>query len=715
MILMRGAPGSGKSHLARSLIDQTMDGDYENHIFSTDDFFLNPRTKQYNYSRQRLTEAHEWNQFRVSQRALNGWSPIIIDNTNMKLWEMFPYVQEAVKNRYAIHILEANTRWAKSPGQLAAKNKHKVEREHIERMLKNYEPATVDDLLRAANLQKVRKPTLRQFPEVKNKLNATSLGAAAVALTVASTSKMPLSNQPTESVSTDTEHMNNFADAWNEGVSQELQQQQSMNVPVSKPQRQNSNQSTNERSNNIFELLRDAKAEADEQLNPRKPADNAVVLVKHAKSCPNENSSFQQIRSIFPDVPISLLWDLFEKCNGDPNWTMDILLNENFTDGIDKLKSGEEIERDNFMCNCRSSSSMSTELQQAAMAIPVELLQEKSMPSISHTQSHSSLQQSQSQTQLQLQPQKIPRKVEKILNKSDSNILRRQIEQQFVIGDEHYSDHVRKIRDFRRGHSSTVDGAMSTNVEIVPNSYESEDAGGEIVDNDEIIEIDLGVSFVCQLDGAFGGNAIERENLKDLKTTVFLPRSLGQQLYAIWMESLYNQLEEHRQTTIREDEMLAKELQEKISDVNFNVETTSKNMLNDIVDMTYSWSAYKADENEWRQTTAENLASKLTKIKLCELFPHIPKETLFEVFAANGNQFSKTVDVLKDSLAADVNERVEIEGRRLIDEVKQEIQTVSFSIRASFGSSDKSILLSFRQTQASFKIIDRIWPNAIRK
>lgn len=106
MIMMRGAPGSGKSHLTRTIIDRTMDGDYNNHIFSTDDFFYNPRTKQYKFDFTKLSEFHDKNQFRVTQRALNGWSPIIVDNTHIKVWEMFPYAKVITTNNcYLLTIL----------------------------------------------------------------------------------------------------------------------------------------------------------------------------------------------------------------------------------------------------------------------------------------------------------------------------------------------------------------------------------------------------------------------------------------------------------------------------------------------------------------------------------------------------------------------------------------------------------------------------------
>lgn len=42
-----------------------MNGDYANHIFSSDDFFLDTRTKRYIYDRSKLSQAHESNQVNV--------------------------------------------------------------------------------------------------------------------------------------------------------------------------------------------------------------------------------------------------------------------------------------------------------------------------------------------------------------------------------------------------------------------------------------------------------------------------------------------------------------------------------------------------------------------------------------------------------------------------------------------------------------------------
>ncbi|CAI9600369.1 unnamed protein product [Staurois parvus] len=59
LILLRGAPGSGKSTLARMLLEQHPTGV----ILSTDDYF--DQNGQYQYDKNCLSEAHDWNQKRA--------------------------------------------------------------------------------------------------------------------------------------------------------------------------------------------------------------------------------------------------------------------------------------------------------------------------------------------------------------------------------------------------------------------------------------------------------------------------------------------------------------------------------------------------------------------------------------------------------------------------------------------------------------------------
>jgi hypothetical protein len=83
MVLMRGAPGSGKTHLAKEMVRLTMgkNCDLSKYIFSTDDFF--DRTERFIPSL--LSEAHNWNKVRVRAAAERKWNPIIVDNTNTEV------------------------------------------------------------------------------------------------------------------------------------------------------------------------------------------------------------------------------------------------------------------------------------------------------------------------------------------------------------------------------------------------------------------------------------------------------------------------------------------------------------------------------------------------------------------------------------------------------------------------------------------------------
>lgn len=707
MIILRGVPGSGKSYLGRTIINRTMNGDYENHIFSADDFFYNRKTNQYVFNRDLIGQAHEDNKKRVKWRATNGWSPIIVDNTNVKLWEMFPYIQTGVQNGYIIKIIEPNTPWARSAGKLYKNNKHDVPKETIQRMLRDFERANVNDLLRILKLNySCPLPQRRNHPKIGNTQNfnkqVSNTTGAKIPTTIEHTKVTAVSNntgrvhsnnkdtfgndpkpprnQRRQKVVLNSENavtaraidesgpfqmatktLERFEDEWEpfeentQSFWNKNEQSISRQENAPKPQRalQTSTSATN--FDHIYNLLKDDKKNSTPKSNEEP---TKVLLKKHEKGCTNENESFQQIRQIYPNIPVSLLWDLFEKCNGNGDWTMDILLNEGAIDSFEKLETEEAIQRDNFICNCRSPS-VSLELQQAVNAIPVQLLQADKFPPI--------LQQSE-------------RTRKELSDRSCDNDIRKRIEEQFVISDEHYSDHTRKIRDFRRG--------ITTNSTQIP--METDQQSAQVLNDDnspeseEMIQIDLGFELVCQLDSSFGTDMFKKDVLKDIKTTVFMPKSLGQQLYAIWVESLYNQIEEQRQKSVKDDEEFAKELyiKEKYPQL---LQDKPPDNIKDIMEMEIAWKAYKADINEWKKSTPQDLASKLSRTKLYEIFPNIDKSTLVEVLAAHDHKFAKTVEVLNTTLQSNVGSGLEVEGQRLLNQAQLETQNVShFSLTPNY-------------------------------
>ncbi|XP_074650506.1 uncharacterized protein LOC141905526 isoform X2 [Tubulanus polymorphus] len=165
LIMMRGCPGSGKSTLARSL-------QFNGVVLSTDDYFMTDNGT-YSYDREKLSEAHEWNQRRAQKAFLKRTSPVIIDNTNVKAWEMKSYVDMGVKNGYHVELVEPNTPWKFKPKELARLNSHGVDKMTIQRMVWLYDHnVTVESILGMPLIKKSSTSAkVTAFPKHRKTIN----------------------------------------------------------------------------------------------------------------------------------------------------------------------------------------------------------------------------------------------------------------------------------------------------------------------------------------------------------------------------------------------------------------------------------------------------------------------------------------------------------------------------------------------------------------
>jgi NEDD4-binding protein 2 len=127
---MRGAPGSGKSYKAKTLVKSGV-------IFSTDDFFYVDGIYQFDLSK--IQEYHQKNQKRTEDAMKQGISPIVVDNTNTTAWEMKRYVNLADQYGYKISLETPDTEWAWNSEELAKRNTHGVPKDTIDRMLARFQ------------------------------------------------------------------------------------------------------------------------------------------------------------------------------------------------------------------------------------------------------------------------------------------------------------------------------------------------------------------------------------------------------------------------------------------------------------------------------------------------------------------------------------------------------------------------------------------------
>ena len=107
LILLRGLPGSGKTTLAKIILQLRSTDEPE--ILSADDFFED-KEGEYNFDPTKLKEAHNYCQFRCSERMRQQKARIVVANTFTQEWEMDEYFKMAERYNYRIHTVIVENR-----------------------------------------------------------------------------------------------------------------------------------------------------------------------------------------------------------------------------------------------------------------------------------------------------------------------------------------------------------------------------------------------------------------------------------------------------------------------------------------------------------------------------------------------------------------------------------------------------------------------------
>ena len=146
-IIIRGIPGFGKSTLAEKLAKEYV-------ICSADKYFISSKGK-YNFNFKKLSEAHKQCKLNF-ENAVNKNKNVIIDNTNISLWEFKKYIEFAFENNYHVKIIEFECNNLDEALKLGVRNKHGVPKEKIIEMYNKWDASRSDVIEYVKSNPKIR-------------------------------------------------------------------------------------------------------------------------------------------------------------------------------------------------------------------------------------------------------------------------------------------------------------------------------------------------------------------------------------------------------------------------------------------------------------------------------------------------------------------------------------------------------------------------------
>lgn len=174
--------------------------------------------------------------------------------------------------------------------------------------------------------------------------------------------------------------------------------------------------------------------------------------------------------------------------------------------------------------------------------------------------------------------------------------------------------------------------------------------GIQSINEEEFTRFPITKQMVLDLDEEFGGGSMKGfiESQQKLPAKVFLKKTTAMQIYLELMECIYSHDEE-------------KKLEREKSDEEFAIRLHSQEQRKKLTKLDI-FTSEKA--NEWKEgESTGDIALRMSKEKLIQLFPSINKDDLLAIFSGTNNNFKETVDIIEDSLVCNSDERKAIEDR----------------------------------------------------
>ncbi|MBV7315780.1 AAA family ATPase [Shewanella sp. NIFS-20-20] len=141
-IIMRGLPGSGKSHWIEQFIESqpphVATAIRRNGLCSTDSFFM--RDGVYRFERSKLAEYHQRNLTQFIWALAKQQAIVICDNTNLAAWEYMAYDAAARALGYQVRcVLIGEPNDSAHQILCANRNRHGVSLGDIQRMARQFQ------------------------------------------------------------------------------------------------------------------------------------------------------------------------------------------------------------------------------------------------------------------------------------------------------------------------------------------------------------------------------------------------------------------------------------------------------------------------------------------------------------------------------------------------------------------------------------------------
>ncbi len=156
LIIMRGISGSGKSFVSNTLVGDGIIHSTDAVLESFGDYNNLWENMKENSDTSLLSKAHSINLKSAIKSMVDGISPIVIDNTNIKANDPKAYVVKALELGFSeknIQIIDIGSNGF-TPEQLVERNAHNVPLEVIEKMVqvhKSVGPLTIEKILDSKN------------------------------------------------------------------------------------------------------------------------------------------------------------------------------------------------------------------------------------------------------------------------------------------------------------------------------------------------------------------------------------------------------------------------------------------------------------------------------------------------------------------------------------------------------------------------------------